>query len=340
MNKASDVFKIKNRNGVVVTFIARGGQVIGIEVPDRDGQVDDVVIGYQSVEDALAGDGYFGAICGRYANRIVEGKFDLNGETIQLDCNNDKNHLHGGVDGFNNRVWEVKPNQEKRFSESYKLALVSPDGDQKYPGELKIEVVYGLTEENEFVIEYNAVSSKDTIINLTSHAYFNLEGAGKGTVEGHELEMNASKYTPISGVIGTVTGDIADVKGTAMDFVDTKTIGEAIASDDAQVALVDGIDHNFVIDGYDGNLRLAARLNDPVSGREMEVFTDQPGIQIYTGSHFDGTETGKLGSPIVKWAGVAMETQIFPDSPNKEHFPNAVLKAGETYNHTCVYKFI
>lgn len=340
MTKASDVFTLKNGNNVEVTFIGRGGQVTGINVPDAKGNIADVVIGYETVDAALAGDGYFGALCGRFANRIVDGKFELDGTKYQLDINNGPNHLHGGNEGFNSRTWDVEPYADAKYAQAYKLSLVSPDGDQNYPGELTVSVIYGLTEENEFVIDYTAETTKATIINLTSHAYFNLKGAGTGTVENHELELNASKYTPISAELGTVTGEIADVKGTAMDFIDTKKIGEACNSDDAQVKLVDGIDHNFVISGFDGNLRIAARLTDPESGREMEVYTDQPGVQIYTGSHFDSSETGKLGAPIEKWAGVALETQIFPDSPNKENFPNAVLQPGETYKHTCVYKFI
>ncbi|MCW3787587.1 aldose epimerase family protein [Plebeiibacterium sediminum] len=340
MTKASDIFTLKNANGVEVSFIGRGGQIVGIKVPDAKGEVADVVVGYQTVEEALAGDAYLGALCGRYANRIVNGQFELEGEKYQLDINNEPNHLHGGVDGFNLRVWEVEPYVDPKFVQAFKLSLVSPDGDQNYPGELTVSVIYGLTDDNEFVIDYTAETSKTTIINLTSHAYFNLKGAGTGSIEKHELQLNASKFTPIDGKIGTVTGEIAEVKGTAMDFVDAKPIGEACVADDAQVKLVDGIDHNFVIDGYDGSLKLAARLKDPESGREMEVYTDQPGVQVYTGSHFDSSETGKLGNPIEKWAGVALETQIFPDAPNKDNFPNAVLKPGETYKHTCVYKFI
>lgn len=339
MTKASDVFTLKNSNKVEITFIGRGGQITGIKVPDAKGKIADVVIGYQTVDEALAGDGYLGALCGRFANRIVNGQFELEGTKYQLECNNGSNHLHGGIDGFNSRTWEVEVIKDRKYAQAYKLSLVSEDGDQGYPGKLTVEVIYGLTDDNEFVIEYTANTTKSTIINLTSHAYFNLKGAGTGNVLDHELEINASKYTPIDGEIGTVTGEIAEVKGTAMDFVDPKAIGKACKSNDPQVKLVDGIDHNFVIAGYDGSLRIAARLVDPESGREMEVYTDQPGVQIYTGSHFDSSETGKLGAPIEKWAGVALETQIFPDSPNKENFPNAVLKPGETYKHTCVYKF-
>ncbi|MEN8157008.1 MAG: aldose epimerase family protein [Bacteroidota bacterium] len=339
MTQASDVFTLRNGNRVEVTFIARGGQVTSIKVPDAAGEIADVVIGYDTVEGALAGDGYFGALCGRFANRIVNGRFSLDGKDYQLDINNGPNHLHGGNDGFNSRVWDVEAVTSARFSQAYKLSLVSPDGDQQYPGELTVEVIYGLTEDNEFVIEYLAETTKPTIINLTSHAYFNLKGAGTGTIENHDLQINASRFTPISAEIGTVTGEIAPVEGGAMDFTAPKKVGAACASSDQQVKLVDGIDHNFVIDGYDGSLRLAATLSDPDSGRKLEVYTDQPGIQIYTGSHFDGSEQGKSGAPIVKWAGLAMETQIFPDSPNKENFPDAVLRPGASYKHTCVYKF-
>ncbi len=340
MSKASDVFTLKNKNKVEVTFMAHGGRVISIKVPDANGTLADVLIGYQTPAEALKGDAYFGALCGRYANRVVNGQFSLEGVDYQLDCNNGNNHLHGGLDGFNVRVWDVKPYDEPQFAQAYKLSLVSPDGDQKYPGELTVEVVYGLTNDNEFVIQYNAQTTKATIINLTSHGYFNLKGAGTGTIENHELQISASRYTPISGAIGTVTGEIVPVKGTPMDFTTAKKIGDTCSADDEQVKLVDGIDHNFVIDGYDGMLKLAATLTDPESGRKMEVYTDQPGIQIYTGSHFDGSETGKLGAPIEKWGGLAMETQIFPDSPNHDHFPDAVLQPGKTYKHTCVYKFI
>jgi len=340
MTKASDVFTLKNANNVEVTFIGRGGQITGIKVPDAKGQIADVVIGYQNIDDTMAGDGYLGALCGRYANRIVNGKFELEGVNYQLETNNGSNHLHGGSDGFNSRTWEVESYSDSKYAQAYKLSLVSADGDQNYPGELTVSVIYGLTNDNELVIDYTAETTKTTIVNLTSHAYFNLKGAGTGTIENHMLELNAEKYTPISAEIGTVTGEIAPVKGTAMDFVDAKAIGEACSSNDAQVKLVDGIDHNFVINGYDGSLKLAARLSDPDSGREMEVYTDQPGIQIYTGSHFDSSEIGKLGAPIQKWAGLAMETQLFPDSPNKQNFPSAVLKPGNTYKHTCVYKFL
>jgi aldose 1-epimerase len=341
MSKLTDVYTLKNSNGVEVSFMADGARIISVKVPDAKGNVADVVIGYDTPEGAMKGDAYFGALCGRYANRIVNGKFTIDGVEYQLDCNNDINHLHGGVEGFNSREWKVEPVSISKFAQAYKLSLVSPDGDQKYPGELTVEVTYGLTNDNEFVIDYSAETTKPTVINLTAHPYFNLKGAGSGTVENHELQINASKYTPIDEAIGTVSGEIVPVKDTPFDFVSAKKIGDAVNGDADQLKFGGGgLDHNFVIDGYDGTVRLAAVLIDPESGRRMEVYTDQPGVQAYTGNHFDGTDTGKQGQPIEKWAGVALETQIFPDSPNKEHFPNAILKPGETYKHICVYKFV
>jgi aldose 1-epimerase len=216
---------------------------------------------------------------------------------------------------------------------------VSEDGDQKYPGKLNVSVIYGLTDDNQFTIEYEATTTKPTIINLTSHAYFNLAGAGKALVENHQLQINASKYTPLSAQLGTASGEIADVAGTPFDFTTVKDIKSACDTDHEQVNLVEGIDHNFVLDNYDGSVKLAATLSDPESGRRLEVYTNQPGIQIYTGGHFDGSDTGKSGTPIVQRAGLAMETQIFPNSPNYDNFPNAILRPGEKYNHVCVYKF-
>ncbi|MGQ1911368.1 aldose epimerase family protein [Marinifilum sp. RC60d5] len=331
-------YTLKNKN-IEVTFIERGGQIISIKVPDVKGNIDDVVVGYDSMDEILAGDGYFGALCGRYANRIVEGKFEIDGEKFQLDCNNETNHLHGGNDGFNSRIWAVAPLTSDKFVQAYQLSLTSEDGDQKYPGKLDVSVIYGITEDNQFVIEYEAETTKSTVINLTSHAYFNLGGAGKASAENHKLQLNASNYTPISAELGTVSGEIAPVAGTPFDFTSPKEVKVACDTDHEQINMINGIDHNFVIDGSDGSVKLVGVLADPKSGRKMEVYTDQPGIQIYTGAHFDGSETGKNGAPIEACAGIAMETQIFPDSPNHDHYPNAILKPGEKYKHVCIYKF-
>jgi len=310
-------------------------------VPSPNGEIADVILGYDSVEEAINGDIYFGAICGRYANRISEGKFVLDGILFQLDTNNGPNHLHGGFDGFHNRVWEVEKIEKEGAVSAYKLSLTSPDGDQKYPGELKVTVVYSLTSDNQLCLEYEAVTNKSTIINLTSHPYFNLKGAGSGNILNHELQMMASRFTTIDPKLGTCSGEIVPVEDTPMDFTNVKKVGDAIVANNEQIELGGGgLDHNFVIDDGDMKVKLAARLHDPDSGRTMEVYTDQPGIQIYTGNHFDGTQIGKGGSGMVKHAGLAMETQIFPNSPNIAHFSNAILRPGEKYKHCCIYKFL
>jgi aldose 1-epimerase len=339
MLKATDHFILKNNNGVEITFTAHGGRLASIKVPSANGEVADVIIGYDTIGESVAGDAYFASICGRFANRIASGKFELDGIQYQLDINNGPNHLHGGLDGFCHRVWDVEKIEKEGAVSAFRLSLVSPDGDQKYPGEERVTVIYSLTADNKFAIEYEATTIKPTVINLTSHQYFNLQGAGKGNVLEHELQINASKYTTIDPDLGTCAGEIAEVKGTPMDFTETKKIGEALNSDHPQVRLVDGIDHNFVIDNGGKNVVLAVRMKDPVSGRILEVYTDQPGVQMYTGNHFDGSTIGKLGIGIEKYAGVAFETQIFPNSPNIAHFPNAILRPGEKYTHTCIYKF-
>ena len=339
MTKASDKFTLKNSNGVEVSFIARGGQVISAKVPDKNGNFTDVVIGFDTVEETLAGDAYLGAICGRFANRIADGKLSIDGKSYQLDINNEPNHLHGGLDGFNSRTWEVENVDSSAYVKAYKLKLVSPDGDQKYPGELSVEVIYGLTEKNEFCIEYKAKTTATTVVNLTCHPYFNLKGSGKGTIEDHQLTMNSTDFTPLSKEIGTVSGEIVPVAGTPLDFSEGGLLGNSLSSDHEQIAMVDGIDHNFVINGYDETLKHALTLSEPTSGRVLKVFTDQPGVQLYSGSHWDGSTKGKNGLPITKWGGLAIETQKFPDSPNHPDFPSTFLKPGEEYTHKCVYAF-
>jgi aldose 1-epimerase len=255
--------------------------------------------------------------------------------------NNGPNHLHGGFDGFHNKVWNVEPTTKAGTVSAYKLTLTSADGDQNYPGEVKVCVIYSLTADNQFIIEYEAETSKPTIINLTSHPYFNLKGAGNGNVCNHELQLMAANYTTIDSEIGTCAGKIEDVAGTPMDFTVYKAIGKALNDYNQQFKLGGGgLDHNFVIVNDSNEIVLAARLRDPESGRTMEVYTDQPGIQIYTGNHFDGSTICKGGKAIVKHGGIALETQIFPNSPNIDHFPNAVLRPGDKYKHTCIYKFV
>lgn len=334
------LYSLSNDNGMEVQFLPLGGRIISIKVPSVSGEMADVVIGYDTPSEAVRGDGYFGAICGRYANRISRGQFVIDNHEYQLDINNGPNHLHGGKEGFNTRLWHVKKTEKQGCVSAWELSLVSPDGDQKYPGELKVKVLYSLTSDNRFSIEYEAETSRPTVINLTSHPYFNLSGAGTGNVLEHSLQIMARRFTVIDPNLGTCAGDISPVSGTAMDFTRPKSIKEAVESNNDQVRLVDGLDHNFILDNLSGKTELAAILSDPQSGRKMEVYTDQPGIQIYTGNHFDGSEKGKMGKGIIKYAGIAMETQIFPNSPNINHFPNAILRPGDKYTHTCVYRFI
>ncbi|PWE00200.1 aldose epimerase family protein [Marinilabilia rubra] len=338
-NKASDTFTLKNSNGVEVSFTAHGGRLVSLKVPSAKGDIDDVLVGYDTVGESLKGDLYYGALCGRYANRIVKGHLILDGQELQLDVNNGPNHLHGGNDGFNQRIWDVEETQKEGCTSAFRLSLISPDGDQKYPGECKVTVIYSLNDSNEFKIEYEAETTKPTVINLTSHPYFNLSGDLNNKVTNHLLTLNAEQFTPIDPEVETCNGEIADVKGTPMDFTNEKPISEAVTSSFEQIKMVDGLDHNFVVKNGGKDVIKAAVVKDPVSGRSLEVYTDQPGLQVYTGNHFDGSEKGKGGAPIDKYCGVALETQIFPNSPNHDNYPNAVLRPGEKYKHTCIYKF-
>ncbi len=333
-----NVYKLKNKAGMEVSFLAIGGKITKLRVPNGEKRLD-VVIGYDTAEEAIKGESYFGALCGRFSNRIVAGKFSLNGTDYQLDCNDGKNHLHGGFNGFDRREWAVEHYEDKRFEQAYKLSLVSADGEEGYPGTLKVAVIYGLASDNALHIEYKASTDKPTIINLTSHAYFNLNGASSGSIEQHKLQLDAAHYNPLSAELATVSGEIAPVAGTPMDFTSPKTFDEAFKMGGDQIEQVAGIDHNFVIDDCTGSLKQIGTLTSEASGLSMEIYTDQPGVQIYTGGHFNGTDIGKDGKGIPKWAGVAIETQNFPNSPNVEAFPSPVLNPGETYKHTCIYKF-
>ena len=337
MNDAAHMYTLKNNNNIEVTFIPIGGRIISMKVPNATGEIADVVIGYDTPQQHVDGDGYFAAICGRFANRISKGQCKIDGKDYQFEVNNGPNHLHGGSGGFNTRIFEVEPTAKEGAVAAYKLSLISEDGDQGYPGTMKVEIIYSLNDANEFAIEYKATTDKTTIINLTSHPYFNLKGSGDTL--NHELQLMADAFTPINPELETCDGTILEVAGTPMDFTTAKTIKEAVAADDAQIKLVDGLDHNFVINNGGDELVLAAILKDPESGRIVETYTDQPGIQVYTGNHFDGTETGRKGEKFPQYAGVALETQIFPNAPNCENFPSAVLTPEDVYTHHTIYKF-
>ena len=334
---AVDLYTLTNRNGVVAKVTNLGGIVTELWVPDKDGNKANVVLGFNKLEQYTDGHPYFGAICGRVANRIKAGRFKLDGEEHKLATNNGPNHLHGGVRGFDKMVWQAE-SKETRDGPALRLTYLSPDGEEGYPGNLTSVVTYTLTNDDELRIDYEATTDKPTIVNLTNHSYFNLAGEGSGTILGHELTLNADRYTPVDKT-GIPTGQVAPVKGTVLDFTRPTPIGERIEEAAAQPP-GGGYDHNFVINGGGkGDLVPAARVRDPVSGRVMEVHTTEPGVQLYTGNYLDASEVGPSGHPYEKHAGFCLEAQHYPDSINQPDFPSIVLRPGQTYRQTTVHRF-
>lgn len=314
------LYTLKNQSGVEVSITNYGGTVTSIKAPDRNGVFGDVVLGYETLDEYVKNPRYLGALIGRHANRIARGKFSLNGVEYQLAQNNGANHLHGGVRGFDKRVWTTS-----ETTDGLHLELFSKDGEENYPGNLNVAVEYSWNDQNELRIDYHATTDKDTIVNLTNHSYFNL--AGHGTILDHELMLKADGFTPVSDDL-IPTGEIRSVDGTTMDFRTLRAIENG------------GYDHNFVLADWErGSVRSVARLSDPKSGRAMEVLTTQPGMQFYSGNFFDGGVSGKGGVPLAKYAGLCLETQHFPDSPNHPNFPSTVLRVGERYNETTIYRF-
>lgn len=314
------LYTLANKNGVEVSITNFGGAITSIKTPDRNGVFADVALGYDTLDEYVRNPRYLGALIGRYANRIARGKFSLNGVEYQLAQNNGANHLHGGNKGFDKRVWSATETES-----GLRLEYFSKDGEENYPGNLNVTVTYSLNDQNELRIEYHAATDKDTIVNLTNHAYFNL--AGSGSILDHELTLNAESFVPVSEDL-IPTGEIKAVEGTQMDFRNGRAITPG------------GYDHNFVVNAWkEGSTRSAARLREPVSGRVMEVLTTQPGIQFYSGNFLDGSLIGKGGVAYLRYAGLCLETQHYPDSPNHPHFPTTVLRAGETYREITVYKF-
>ena len=333
-----DLYTLTNKNGVEVAITNYGGTVVSWKVPDRNGQVADVVLGYDNVKDYEAGKAYFGATVGRYANRIAHGKFTLNGATYTLAKNDGENHLHGGIKGFSKRVWTAKDVSGSN-GQALELSYLSKDGEEGYPGNLSVTVVFTLTEENELKIDYSATTDKDTVLNLTNHSYFNLAGQGSGDILSHQLTLNADRFTPVDATL-IPTGELRKVKGTPFDFTQPTAIGARINQDDEQLKLGKGYDHNWVLNKPKiGVLTLAAELYEPKSGRLLEVRTTQPGVQFYTGNFLDGTAHGKEGKVYNYRTGMCLETQHFPDSPNHPDFPSTVLKPGQRFHSTTIYKF-
>lgn len=331
------LYTLTNRNGVEAKITPYGGIVVSLKVPDRNGKLGDIVLGFDNLDSYLKGnDPYLGALIGRYGNRIGNGRFTLNGVEYKLARNNGPNHLHGGIKGFDKVVWNAQP-AKTRNGAKLTLTYGSRDGEEGYPGNLSVRVVYTLTDNNELKIDYSATTDKDTVVNLTHHSYFNLAGQGNGDILNHQLMINADRFTPVDSTL-IPTGELRGVKGTPFDFKQSTAIGARINQEDEQLKFGKGYDHNFVLNGRTGILRHAARVTETSTGRVMEVWTTEPGLQFYSGNFLDG-KTGKEGKSYQIRYGLCLETQHFPDSPNKPDFPATVLRKGRIYRTTTIYKF-
>jgi len=333
-------YTLKNTHRMELRVLDYGGIIVSLAVPDRTGRVDDVVLGFDRLEDYERSSPYFGAIIGRFGNRIARGRFTLDGRTYTLATNDGHNHLHGGVKGFDKVMWEVSP-FERQDSTGLMLRYTSRDGEEGYPGTVRATVTYTLTEGNELIFDYEATSDRATPVNLTHHSYFNLAGEGEGDVLGHVLTLNANSFTPVDSTL-IPTGEIRSVAGTPFDFRAPTAIGARIGQDDEQLRYGRGYDHNFVLDkdhDVPASTTLAARVFEPSSGRVMEVHTTEPGVQFYSGNFLDGTLRGKKGTVYSPRSGFTLETQHFPDSPNHPDFPSTILAPGREYRSRTLLRF-
>lgn len=335
--KPVEVYTLTNAQGIEVRAITYGGVIISLRLPDQDGRFEDVVLGYDSLAGYLAPNPYFGALIGRYGNRIAQGKFTLDGKEYLLAKNNGPNHLHGGVKGFDKVVWQAESFQNAD-GVGVVFTYTSPDGEEGYPGNLTAKVTYTLTDRDELIFDYHATTDKATPVNLTQHTYFNLAGDGKRDILGHELMLNADHFTPVDSTL-IPTGEIRSVKGTPFDFTKPTPIGARINEKDEQLVFGGGYDHNYVLNREADGLTLVARVYEPTTGRVMEIHTTEPGVQFYTGNFLDGTITGKQGHVYKQRYGFCLETQHFPDSPNKPQFPSTILRPGQTYRSRTVHRF-
>jgi len=332
-----NVYTLENAHGMRMRAIDYGGIILSLQAPDRQGNYEDIVLGYDSLSGYLEASPYFGAIIGRYGNRIDEGTFTLNGTTYELPTNDGSNHLHGGNKGFDKVLWSAEP-----FEEADSVGIVfrytSPDGEEGYPGTLEARVTYTLTNENELIFDYHATTDQATPVNLTQHSYFNLDGNGDGNILDHVLTLNADRFTPVDSTL-IPTGEIQQVADTPFDFTEPTPIGARIDADHQQLEYAGGYDHNFVLNGDPGEMKFAARVYEPESGRVMEVYTTEPGLQFYSGNFLDGSLVGKDGAVYERRTGFCLETQHFPDSPNHPNFPSTVLRPGEEYHSRTIYTF-
>ena len=332
-----ELYTLTNKNGMSAEITTYGGRVVTLKVPDRNGAINDVVLGFDSLDGYLKDNPYFGAIIGRYGNRIANARFPLDGKEYKLSANENGNTLHGGAKGFDKVVWTGKDASGPQGT-AVELMYLSPNGEEGFPGNLAVTVRYTLSDNNELKIHYTATTDQTTVLNLTNHSYFNLAGQASGQILGHEMMINADRFTPINAKL-IPTGELRPVKGTPFDFTQPTAIGARINEDNEQLKLAHGYDHNFVLNSGGGSVATAARVHDPKTGRIMEVETTEPGIQFYTGNFLDGSIHGKGGAVYNFRDAFCLETQHFPNSPNEPKFPTVVLKPGATYDTTTVYRF-
>ena len=331
--KSTHLFQLENKNGMLVALTNYGAKIVSVYAPDKEGNYADVVLGFNSIDDYQKYGASHGAVVGPFANRIANGRFEIDGVVYDLPVNNGEATLHSGPDSWYRKVWDFEQNEN-----SVTFSIESPDGEFGFPGNKKASVTYTLTGDNELRIDYKMTTDKPTHVNLTNHSYFNLRGEGNGDILNHILVINAKTSTPVDqGMIPT--GEIADITGTALDFTTPHSIGERIEEKDTMLIYGSGYDFNYVIDKQPNELAFAASAYEPESGRYMEVFTTEPGVQLYTGNHLGGTETGNSGVAYTERTGFCLETQHFPDSPNKPGFPSTLLKPNDVFNSTTIYKF-
>jgi aldose 1-epimerase len=332
----AELFTLQREGAPVVTITNQGGHIVSMLAPDRAGKTADVALGVPDHAGYVKAKDYIGSLIGRYANRIAKGRFTLDGKAYALATNNGPNSLHGGPTGFHTRLWSAKvvPGAD---GDALELTYVSKDGEEGYPGTLTATVVYSLRADGGLVIDYKATTDKPTIVNLTNHAYFNLAGEGQGDILGHEVQIESDSFTPVDATL-IPTGEMKPVANTPFDFRKPVAIGARIDAKDEQLALGGGYDHNYVLRGPMGQLRLAARIVEPKSGRALEVYTTEPGLQFYSGNFLDGSITGKSGKPYPRRSGFCVEAQHYPDSPNRPEWPSVVLRPGKTYTQTTVYR--
>ena len=336
--QTANLYTLTNANGVEAQITNFGGVIVSLKVPDRNDSLADVVLGFDSLEPYFEDSPYFGALVGRYGNRIAKGKFTLDGQEYTLAQNNMGNHLHGGLRGFDKVLWQAEPQSGDSSNVGLKLRYQSPDGEEGYPGTLDVTVIYTLTNDNELRIDYQATTDAPTVVNLTNHSYFNLTGKGGSSILNHEVMINADRFVPVDSTL-IPTGELAKVEGTPLDFRQPTAIGTRIDAEHPQLEYGIGYDHCWVLNKEGDALTLAATVHEPTSGRFMEVRTTEPAVQFYSGNFLDGTLTGKGGAVYEQRTGFCLETEHFPDSPNQPDFPSTELRPGETYQTTTVYTF-